>query len=70
MGAYEGKIGAFMGERWRPFATWKLIPEYIKHLRKFINAMEKKSITKPDKEIDSKPSFTEEESNHNKCFRT
>ncbi|MBA0690524.1 hypothetical protein Goari_008191, partial [Gossypium aridum] len=45
-------------------------PEYIKHLRKFINAMEKKSITKPDKEIDSKPSFTEEESNHNKCFRT
>ncbi|KAB2027731.1 hypothetical protein ERO13_D05G052300v2 [Gossypium hirsutum] len=44
-------------------------PEYIKHLRKFINTVEKISITKPEKELDSKPSFTEEETKHNKCLR-
>ncbi|KAK8550485.1 hypothetical protein V6N13_119004 [Hibiscus sabdariffa] len=42
-------------------------PEYIKHLRKFIHAMEKISITKPEKELDSKPSI--EESKHNRCLR-
>ncbi|MBA0657952.1 hypothetical protein Goklo_010204, partial [Gossypium klotzschianum] len=40
MGAYEGKIGAFMGERWRPFATWKLIPILQKKNLTTINASE------------------------------
>ncbi|XP_044471465.1 alpha/beta hydrolase domain-containing protein 17B-like [Mangifera indica] len=43
-------------------------PEYIKHLRKFVNAMEKISITNPPKkELSPNPSFTE--SKNNKCLR-
>ncbi|GLU01382.1 hypothetical protein SLE2022_186930 [Rubroshorea leprosula] len=42
-------------------------PEYIKHLRKFINAMERLSLTKPTKELTSVPSITE--TKHNKCLR-
>ncbi|OMO90949.1 hypothetical protein COLO4_18764 [Corchorus olitorius] len=42
-------------------------PEYIKHLRRFINAMEKLSITKPTKQLTSNPSITE--AKHNKCLR-
>ncbi|KAE8714004.1 Calcineurin-like metallo-phosphoesterase superfamily protein isoform 1 [Hibiscus syriacus] len=44
-------------------------PEYIKHLRKFINEMEKIPIpiTKPAKELDYKPSL--EESKPNGCLR-
>ncbi|KAJ8767874.1 hypothetical protein K2173_020814 [Erythroxylum novogranatense] len=41
-------------------------PEYIKHLRKFITAMEKMSMTKPTKELTSIPSI---EVKHNKCLR-
>ncbi|KAJ8753184.1 hypothetical protein K2173_017769 [Erythroxylum novogranatense] len=41
-------------------------PEYIKHLRKFISAMEKISITKPTKQLTSTPSL---EVKHNKCLR-
>ncbi|XP_057988067.1 uncharacterized protein LOC110652884 isoform X2 [Hevea brasiliensis] len=41
-------------------------PEYIKHLRKFMNAMEKISITKPAKHLTSTPSI---EIKHNKCLR-
>ena len=43
-------------------------PEYIKHLRKFINAMEKLSLTNPPpKELTNEPSITE--TKHNKCLR-
>ncbi|KAM0969213.1 hypothetical protein ACFX13_017767 [Malus domestica] len=45
-------------------------PEYIKHLRKFINAMEKLSLTKPQqakKQLTSEGSITEVK--HNKCLR-
>lgn len=43
-------------------------PEYIKHLRKFINAMEKLSITRPaNKQLTSTSSMTEVK--HNKCLR-
>ncbi|XP_044463873.1 alpha/beta hydrolase domain-containing protein 17B isoform X3 [Mangifera indica] len=43
-------------------------PEYIKHLRKFMNAMEKISLTKPaSKQLTPNPSITE--SRHNKCLR-
>ncbi|KAM0974278.1 hypothetical protein TB2_017136 [Malus domestica] len=45
-------------------------PEYIKHLRKFINAMEKLSLTKPQqakKQLTSDGSITEVK--HNKCLR-
>ncbi|GKU87163.1 hypothetical protein SLEP1_g1607 [Rubroshorea leprosula] len=42
-------------------------PEYIKHLRKFINAMERLSLTKPTKELTSVASITE--TKHNKCLR-
>lgn len=43
-------------------------PEYIKHLRKFINAMEKQSLTKQQKQNPStNPAITEEK--HNKCLR-
>ncbi|CAN6540640.1 unnamed protein product [Malus baccata var. baccata] len=45
-------------------------PEYIKHLRKFINAMEKRSLTKPQqakKQLTSDGSITEVK--HNKCLR-
>ncbi|KAL6221375.1 hypothetical protein ACLB2K_009126 [Fragaria x ananassa] len=42
-------------------------PEYIKHLRKFINAMEKLSLSNPSKkELTSTPSM---ELKHNKCLR-
>ncbi|XP_050215095.1 uncharacterized protein LOC126666147 [Mercurialis annua] len=41
-------------------------PEYIKHLRKFINAMEKISITKSTKQSTSNPSI---DVKHNKCLR-
>ncbi|KAG6739877.1 hypothetical protein POTOM_057495 [Populus tomentosa] len=41
-------------------------PEYIKHLRKFINAMEKISIVKPTKQLTQNPSI---EVKHNKCLR-
>ncbi|EEF38852.1 alpha/beta hydrolase domain-containing protein 17B [Ricinus communis] len=41
-------------------------PEYIKHLRKFINTMEKISITKPTKQLTSNPSI---DIKHNKCLR-
>lgn len=44
-------------------------PEYIKHLRKFINALEKIIITKltDKKQLTSNPSITEVK--HNKCLR-
>lgn len=43
-------------------------PEYIKHLRKFINAMEKLSLAKQTKkQLTSNPSITEVK--HNKCLR-
>lgn len=42
-------------------------PEYIKHLRKFINAMEKLSLTKQAKQLSSNSSITEVK--HNKCLR-
>ncbi|KAJ0030581.1 hypothetical protein Pint_14533 [Pistacia integerrima] len=43
-------------------------PEYIKHLRKFMNAMEKISLTKPsNKQLTPNPSITE--GRHNKCLR-
>ncbi|KAF9680679.1 hypothetical protein SADUNF_Sadunf06G0146700 [Salix dunnii] len=41
-------------------------PEYIKHLRKFINAMEKISMVKPTKQLTQNPSI---EVKHNKCLR-
>ncbi|KAB5514531.1 hypothetical protein OIU76_026964 [Salix suchowensis] len=41
-------------------------PEYIKHLRKFINAMEKISVAKPTKQLTQDPSV---EVKHNKCLR-
>lgn len=43
-------------------------PEYIKHLRKFVNAMEKHSFSKRNKsQFSAAPSITE--SKHNKCLR-
>ncbi|XP_059637801.1 uncharacterized protein LOC132279775 isoform X2 [Cornus florida] len=43
-------------------------PEYIKHLRRFINAMEKLSIAQQSKpQLTSTPSITE--SKHNRCLR-
>ncbi|KAJ4950827.1 hypothetical protein NE237_027659 [Protea cynaroides] len=43
-------------------------PEYIRHLRKFINAMEKLSAEKqPNQNLASNPSFTE--TKNNKCLR-
>ncbi|XP_023531937.1 protein ABHD17B-like [Cucurbita pepo subsp. pepo] len=43
-------------------------PEYIKHLRRFINAMEKLSAKQTaTKQLTSTPSITEEK--HNKCLR-
>ncbi|KAH7569179.1 hypothetical protein JRO89_XS06G0119600 [Xanthoceras sorbifolium] len=43
-------------------------PEYIKHLRKFINAMEKLALTKPpSKQLTPNSSMTEVK--HNKCLR-
>ncbi|GAB4828171.1 hypothetical protein Ancab_035088 [Ancistrocladus abbreviatus] len=42
-------------------------PEYIKHLRKFINAMEKDALTKPTKQLTQAPSITE--SKHSRCLR-
>ncbi|KAJ6296198.1 hypothetical protein OIU78_024103 [Salix suchowensis] len=41
-------------------------PEYIKHLRKFINAMEKISVAKPTKQLTQDPNV---EVKHNKCLR-
>ncbi|KAJ6673364.1 ALPHA/BETA-HYDROLASES SUPERFAMILY PROTEIN [Salix viminalis] len=41
-------------------------PEYIKHLRKFINAMEKISVAKPTKQLTQESSV---EVKHNKCLR-
>lgn len=44
-------------------------PEYIKHLRKFINAMEKLSMTRlPSRQTNAPPS-TMIEAKHNKCLR-
>ncbi|TKY73091.1 Alpha/beta hydrolase domain-containing protein 17B [Spatholobus suberectus] len=44
-------------------------PEYIKHLRKFLNAMEKLTITgETNKQLTQNPSNTHE-SKHNKCLR-
>ncbi|GAB2216268.1 hypothetical protein Droror1_Dr00024038 [Drosera rotundifolia] len=42
-------------------------PEYIKHLRKFMNAMEKDALTKPAKQLTQAPSITE--TRHNRCLR-
>ncbi|KAJ7955600.1 alpha/beta hydrolase domain-containing protein 17B-like [Quillaja saponaria] len=43
-------------------------PEYIKHMRKFINALEKLSLTRQTKQqLTPNPSITE--SRHNKCLR-
>lgn len=43
-------------------------PEYIKHLRKYISAMEKLSLSRPTKQPPaSSSSFTEVK--HNKCLR-
>ncbi|KAK8581998.1 hypothetical protein V6N13_144986 [Hibiscus sabdariffa] len=44
-------------------------PEYIKHLRRFIKEMDKMPVAKPDKELDSKPSLTDESTKHNGCLR-
>lgn len=41
-------------------------PEYIKHLRKFINSMEKISMVKPSKKLTQNQSI---EVKHNKCLR-
>ncbi|KAL9362768.1 hypothetical protein Peur_045553 [Populus x canadensis] len=41
-------------------------PEYIKHLRKFINSMEKISMVKPTKKLTQNQSI---EVKHNKCLR-
>ncbi|KAF5205675.1 Alpha/beta-Hydrolases superfamily protein [Thalictrum thalictroides] len=43
-------------------------PEYIKHLRKFINAMEKLSLVKQPKQ-NPLTSSTITEEKHNKCLR-
>ncbi|THU47113.1 hypothetical protein C4D60_Mb09t12100 [Musa balbisiana] len=43
-------------------------PEYIKHLRKFINAMEKLPLVKQNNQI-RLPTSTITESKHNKCLR-
>ncbi|KAF7154177.1 hypothetical protein RHSIM_Rhsim01G0042900 [Rhododendron simsii] len=43
-------------------------PEYIKHLRKFVNAMEKLSFTKENKSRLG-PTDSMSESKHNKCLR-
>ncbi|KAL0897727.1 hypothetical protein Bca101_081688 [Brassica carinata] len=43
-------------------------PEYIKHLRKFVNAMEKLAINNPpSKQQDDEPSVTK--TKHNRCLR-
>lgn len=42
-------------------------PEYIKHLRKFVNSMEKLAITQPSKQLAHAPSIAETKSN--KCLR-
>ncbi|CAM8923061.1 unnamed protein product [Rhodiola kirilowii] len=42
-------------------------PEYIKHLRKFINALEKMSLQKPKKELAPSPSITDDK--HSRCLR-
>ncbi|KAL9258740.1 Alpha/beta hydrolase domain-containing protein [Drosera capensis] len=42
-------------------------PEYIKHLRKFMNAMEKDSLSKPAKQLTQAPSITE--TRDNRCLR-
>lgn len=42
-------------------------PEYIKHLRKFINSMEKLAITQPHKQLTEAPSITENK--HHRCLR-
>lgn len=42
-------------------------PEYIKHLRKFVNAMEKLALTRQAKELTSNSSITQVK--HNKCLR-
>ncbi|XP_021731424.1 protein ABHD17B-like [Chenopodium quinoa] len=41
-------------------------PEYIKHLRKFINSMEKLAITQPHKQLTEAPSIIE--SKHYRCL--
>ncbi|CAI0542503.1 unnamed protein product [Linum tenue] len=41
-------------------------PEFIKHLRKFVNAMEKIAITKPTKQASAEPAM---ESKQSKCLR-
>ncbi|XAR66785.1 hypothetical protein NMG60_11013121 [Bertholletia excelsa] len=43
-------------------------PEYIKHLRKFVNAMEKLSFTR-EKKPELNPTASLTESKHNKCLR-
>lgn len=42
-------------------------PEYIKHLRKFINSMEKLAITQPQKQLTETPSIHEPK--HYRCLR-
>ncbi|KAE8677822.1 Detected protein of confused Function [Hibiscus syriacus] len=44
-------------------------PEYIENLRKFINNMEKISITQPDKQLTYSPSFTDFKSNKSLRFK-
>ncbi|KAH0459312.1 hypothetical protein IEQ34_012126 [Dendrobium chrysotoxum] len=44
-------------------------PEYIKHLRKFINAMEKLSMTRLQARQNNQPPSTMPEAKHNKCLR-
>ncbi|KAK1553636.1 hypothetical protein Q3G72_001426 [Acer saccharum] len=44
-------------------------PEYIKHLRKFINAMEKLALTKPTNKQQLTPNSSMTEVKHNKCLR-
>ncbi|XP_074271936.1 uncharacterized protein LOC141595886 [Silene latifolia] len=42
-------------------------PEYIKHLRKFINSMEKLAMTQPNKQLTQAPSIAEDK--HHRCLR-
>ncbi|XP_042503416.1 alpha/beta hydrolase domain-containing protein 17B-like isoform X2 [Macadamia integrifolia] len=42
-------------------------PEYIRHLRKFINAMERIDVKQPNQNLPPNPNITE--TKHNKCLR-
>ncbi|KAJ6731779.1 ALPHA/BETA HYDROLASE DOMAIN-CONTAINING PROTEIN [Salix purpurea] len=69
----ESACGNLPGKKYDPLwvkggghCNLETFPEYIKHLRKFINAMEKISVAKPTKQLTQDPSV---EVKHNKCLR-